>query len=55
MRKLILEMLEPTIRKVNEDRDKIFSIKVHTDKQKKKIDDLEYAVTKTDNKTNVFD
>jgi hypothetical protein len=31
MRKLIHEMVEPTIRKVNEDRDTIFSIRKETD------------------------
>lgn len=65
MRKLIHEMIEPTVRKVNEDRDKVFKLKNGLDLQRKKLDDLEFAgtityvyltlVIKTDNKTNVFD
>ena len=48
-------MIEPTIKKVNEDRDKLFKIKTETDNQKRKVEDLEFAVIKTDNKTNVFE
>ncbi|CDW80865.1 UNKNOWN [Stylonychia lemnae] len=55
MRKMIHEMIEPTVRKVNEDRDKLFKIRNDQDAQKRKIEDLEFAVIKTDNKTNVFE
>eukprot|EP00347_Sterkiella_histriomuscorum_P022302 403330961 len=55
MRKLIHEMIEPTVRKVNEDRDKIYKLKTDQDNHKRKLEDLEFAVIKTDNKTNVFE
>mmetsp|Transcript_7828 Transcript_7828/g.7298 ORF Transcript_7828/g.7298 Transcript_7828/m.7298 type:complete len:88 (+) Transcript_7828:50-313(+) len=55
MRKLVFEMLEPVVRKVNEDRDKMFKIKNDSDIHKKQIEDLEFAIMKTDNKTNVFE
>ncbi len=55
MRKLIHEMIEPTVKKVNEDRDKIYKIKSEADNMKRKVEDLEFAVIKTDNKTNVFE
>lgn len=55
MRKLIHEMIEPTVRKVNEDRDKIFRLRNDQDMHKRKLEDLEFAVIKTDNKTNVFE
>ena len=55
MRKLIHEMIEPTVRKVNEDRDKLFKLRNDQDAQKRKVEDLEFAVIKTDNKTNVFE
>jgi len=55
MRKLIHEMIEPTIRKVNDDRDKIFKLKSDHEVSRRKIEDLECSVIKTDNKTNVFE
>jgi len=55
MRKLIHEMVEPTVRKVNEDRDTIFKMGRESEMQRKKLEDLEFAIVRTDNKTNVFD
>ena len=48
-------MIEPTIKKVNEDRDKIYKLRNDQDAHKRKVEDLEFAVIKTDNKTNVFE
>ena len=55
MRKMIHEMIEPTVKKVNEDRDRIYKIKAEQDTNRRKVEDLEFAVIKTDNKTNVFE
>ena len=55
MRKMIHEMIEPTVKKVNEDRDKIYKMKAEQDTNRRKVEDLEFAVIKTDNKTNVFE
>ena len=55
MRKMIHEMIEPTVKKVNEDRDKIYKMKAEQDSNRRKVEDLEFAVIKTDNKTNVFE
>ena len=55
MRKLIHEMIEPTVKKVNEDRDKMFRLRTEQDASKRRVEELEFAITKTDKKTNVFD
>ena len=55
MRKMIHEMIEPTVKKVNEDRDKIYKMKAEQDTNRRKVEDLEFAVIKTDNKTNAFE
>lgn len=48
-------MLEPSLKKVNEDRDMMHRIITEQEQQKRKIEDIEFAVIKTDNKCNVFD
>jgi len=55
MRTLILDMLEPTVTRVSEDRDKIISLTKDSEEAAKQIEDLQAQVTKTDHKTAAFD
>jgi phage shock protein A len=55
MRKTIQELLEPTIKRSIEDRELMDTFKKTTDSMKRKMDEIEYLVVKTQKKTTFFD
>jgi hypothetical protein len=55
IRRMLLEVLEPLQKKLFEDRDKIAKLRTDVEGTKRKTEDLEFAIGKTDARLVAFD
>lgn len=55
MRRIIQELLDPTIRRSLEDKEIVNSLKKSLDLQKRKIEEIEFVIHKTQKRTTIFE
>jgi hypothetical protein len=55
IRKMLIDMIEPIQKRLGDDRDKIVKLRTDLEANKRKTEDLEFALNKTDSRLVAFD
>eukprot|EP00347_Sterkiella_histriomuscorum_P014931 403358959 len=55
MRKLVFELLQPTVQRSHEDREILYNARKQVQSHQQRIEELEYSFFKSDKKTTIFD
>ena len=55
MRKLVVDLIQPTVLKLNQDRENVAAIKTMAELQKQRVDELESFMLKSGKKQTQFD
>lgn len=55
IRKMIIDMIDPIQKRLGDDRDKLVKLRTDLESTKRKTEDLDFAVQKTDGKLSAFE